>query len=156
VTKTYNETEDDTVSSNQLGDYSFITAPVKLPTDNHGVVLRCATGLGPASDKNTLSLGGWYFRNAKIQVNMQSCQSKSVFEVRQARPKSFPGIINLYPCGDLTYDEEGVYSCKILNSSRMIETTRVGLYLSGRSESLDVYSHPQLLMTFLFTSQLLL
>jgi len=126
--------ETDLVSANQLADYDYIIAP--LQTDQHGVVLRCATGQGPTGDQNNNDLGDWYFGGAIIPVD-QYCYS--VFQVRQASFRRFPGIINLYPCGPLSSYEEGVYSCMMMNSSMMIQTTRVGLYLSERSESLDMY-----------------
>ena len=141
--------ETDAVSANQLGDYSYITAPLKNQTDKNGVVLRCATGLGPASGEKSTDLGDWYFGGAMVPVT-QICVSESKFEVRQAHLMNFPGILNLYPCGNLTHDEEGIYSCKIKNSSMMNQTTRVGLYLSGRSESLDIYPIILLLIIFCF------
>ena len=125
----------DLVSSNQLADYQFIFAP--LQTDKGGVVLRCATGLGPPVGEDNLALGGWYFDSSLI--SMGSRCSRSMLQVRSANRKRYPGIINLYPCGSLSADEEGVYSCVIMNSSMMNQTTRVGLYLHGRSESLDMY-----------------
>ena len=137
----------DAVSANQLDDYSYIIAPLK--TDKRGVVLRCATGLGPASDEKSTDLGDWYFHGKKVEV-AHGCASESVFEVRQAHLKNFPGILNLYPCGNLTHGNEGVYSCIIKNSSMMNQTTRVGLYLSGRSESLDMYPIILLFIIFCF------
>jgi len=124
----------DLVSANQLTDYQFIIAP--LQTDRGGVVLRCATGLGPPVGKNNLVLGGWYFDSSLIYSELH-CRS-SVFRVQTASKKKYPGIINLYPCGPLSVDEEGLYSCVIMNTSMMNQTTRVGLYLSGRSELLDI------------------
>jgi len=83
----------------------------------------------------------------------------SVFQVRSANYRNFPGVINLYPCGSvgrpLSPEEEGVYSCMIMNSSMMVQTTRVGLYLSGRSESLDMYLITSLLTIFHLSTQLL-
>jgi len=124
----------DLVSANQLVDYTYITAP--LQTDTNGVVLRCATGQGPIGTQDNNDLGDWYFGRAVIPA---TSPCSSVFRVRQANRRNYPGVINLYPCGPLSPDEEGIYSCMILNSSMMIQTTRVGLYLSGRSESLDIY-----------------
>ena len=128
----------DAVTANQLTDYQFIRAP--LQTDQGGVVLRCASGLGPPDTMNSTVLGGWYFGGMEITEGT-TCGggSSSVFEVRSASRRRFPGIINLYPCGSLSPDGEGVYTCVMMNSSMMIQTTRVGLYLSGRSESLDMY-----------------
>ena len=82
-------------------------------------------------------------------------RSRLTFEVRSANKRKFPGIINLYPCGPLLPDEEGVYSCVMMNSSMMVQTTRVGLYLSGRSESVDMYPITSLLTIFHLCTQLL-
>ena len=145
----------DVVSANQLADYSYITAPLQtdtLPTDTNGVALRCATGLGPIGSQNNNDLGYWYFGGDIIPV-AQPCGS--VFQVRQAGFRPYPGVINLYPCGSLSPDEEGVYSCMMMNSSMMVQTTRVGLYLSGRSESLDMYPIISLLTIFHLSTQLL-
>ena len=122
----------DFVSSNQMVDYSFVIEPFKL--DTHKAILRCASGLGPSGkDQNTV-LGGWYFNGVQIPVR-QGCNGP-VFEVRQASPKSYPGVINLYLCNMnmFTTSEEGVYSCIMKNSSMMNETTRVGVYLRSRSK----------------------
>ena len=121
--------ETDLVSGNQLFDYSFITTPFTL--DEHGVLLRCATGLGSGSS-SSIVLGGWHFNSAQIAVGQQC--SESVFEVRQANNRLYPGVINLYPCGTLSASEEGVYSCIIMNSSMINQVTRVGVYLNGRSK----------------------
>jgi len=122
------------VSANQLVDYSYIIAP--LETDTNGVALHCATGQGPTGIQDNRALGDWYFGGVAVPV-AQPCASE--FQVRAAARRPFPGVINLYPCGPLSPDEEGVYSCMMVNSSMMVQTTRVGLYLSGRSESLDMY-----------------
>ena len=142
----------DVIIVNQLTDYQFIIAP--LYTDMTGVVLRCASGLGPAGTMTNDVLGTWYFGGMEITEG-KNCGGgfSAVFEVRNAPRRSFPGIINLYPCDSfdpLSSDEEGVYSCRMRNSSMMVQTTRVGLYLSGRSESVDVSHH--LIVNHLFIS----
>jgi len=151
---THSNPTTDLFTANQLADYQFITAP--LQTDQVGVVLRCATGLGPHGSSNNLVLGGWYFNGMQIFAG-SSCseESSSVFQVRSANRRNFPGIINLYPCGPLSADEEGVYSCMIRTSSMMVQTTTVGLYISGRSELLDMYPITSLLTIFYFSTQLL-
>ena len=127
----------DLVSSNQITDYSFITQPFTL--DPSMTFLRCATGLGPSgSDRNTV-LGGWYFNGAQVSVGI-NCGGP-VFEVRGASGRRYPGVINLYLCETFTTTEEGVYSCIMMNSAMMEQTMRVGVYFSGRSESLDMYPH---------------
>ena len=140
----------DLISSNQLPDYSFLTEPFTL--NIFDVVLHCVTGLGPTGGNNNAVLGDWYFGGNQIPVT-QPCGS--VFQVRSGNPNNFPGLINLYPCGSLSPDEEGVYSCMMMNSSMMVQTTRVGLYLSGRSESLDMYPITSLLTIFNLSVQLL-
>ncbi|XP_065918563.1 hemicentin-1-like isoform X2 [Dysidea avara] len=120
--------ETDLVSSNQLNDYTFITDTVTL--DPHGVLLRCATGLGPGSSPNII-LGGWYFNGAQVPVG-DLCRQPT-FEVRSANTRNYPGVINLYPCGPLSVTEEGVYSCIIMNSSMINQITRVGVYFTGRT-----------------------
>ena len=100
----------DAVTANQLTDYQFIRAP--LQTDKGGVVLRCASGLGPPDTMNNSILGGWYFKGMEI-TESETCGggSSSVFEVRNANRRRFPGIINLNLCDNddlLSPDGEGV------------------------------------------------
>ena len=146
---THRNPETDLVTANKISDYQFITAPLK--TDMSGVVLRCASGLGLASARNT-DLGGWYFSGNQIAV-AQGCGSG--FHVRSANPNKYLGIINLYPCGPLSADEEGVYSCRMMTSSFIVQTTRVGLYLSGRSKSVYMYPITSLLTILHLCTQLL-
>ena len=132
---------EDLVYGNKLHDYSFIRQPFTQAMDQS--FLRCATGLGPSdSDRNTV-LGGWYFNGRKLTVPQtgSDCQDNNgeVVLVRGANGRRYPGVINLYLCGTFTTTEEGVYSCIMMNSSMMEQTTRVGVYFSGRSESLDMY-----------------
>ena len=145
----------DLVNDNQLVDYSYISASSDddtFETDTNGVALRCATGQGPTGGQTNNDLGDWYFGEAVIPVD-QPCGSE--FQVRQSGFRPYPGVINLYPCGPLSPDEEGVYSCMMINSSMMVQTTRVGLYLSGRSELLDMYPITSLLTIFHLSTQLL-
>ena len=119
-------------------------------------ILRCATGLGPyGSDSNTV-LGGWYFNGTQLFVPTggSGCEGP-LFEVRGASGRRYPGVINLYLCGTFTTAEEGVYSCIMMNSSMMNQTMRVGVYFSGRSESLDMYPITSLLTIFHLSTQLL-
>ena len=141
----------DLVSANQLVDYSYLTDDL-FALDKFGVLLRCASGLGPTGDYNNSALGGWYFGGTQI-LDGNPC--RSVFQVRSANARNYTGIVNLYPCGPLSPDEEGVCSCMMMNSSMMIQTTRVGLYLNGRRESLDMYPITSLLTIFHLSTQLL-
>ena len=142
----------DLVSSNQIGDYSFITQPFTL--DPFNVILRCATGLGPSGGNFNPSLGGWYFNGAQLPVQ-DDCLGPDVIEVTGASTRLYPGVINIYLCFTFTTTEEGVYSCIITDSSMMSQTMRVGMYFSGRSESLDMYPITSLLTIFHLSTQLL-
>ena len=69
---------------------------------------------------------------------------------------NFVGVVSLWHCQPtLSPAAEGVYACVILNSSMMNQTRRVGVYFSGRSESLDMYPITSLLTIFHFSTQLL-
>ena len=118
-------------------------------------ILRCATGLGPYGYDGNIVLGGWYFNGAQLFVPSGEVCPGPVFEQRGASGRTYPGVINLYLCGTLTTTEEGVYSCTMTNSSLMVQTMRVGVYFSGRSESLDTYPITSLLTIFHFSTQLL-
>ena len=139
----------DLVDSNKVTNY--ITQPFVL--DENKAILRCASGLGPSGNDLNTALGGWYFNGAKIPVGA-SC-SGPVFEVRAAPVGRFPGVLNLYLCGTFTTTVEGVYSCIMMNSSMMEQTMRMGVYFSGRSESLDMYPITSLLTIFHLSTQLL-
>jgi len=141
----------DLVSSNQLTDYSVIFEPFSL--DIFNVILRCATGLGTTGTNPSTELGNWYFNQVALPIG--TVCGGSVFEVRAARGRDFPGIINLYLCDTFTTSEEGVYSCIMMNSSMMNQTMRVGLYFGGRSESLNMYPITSLLTIFHLSTQLL-
>ena len=145
----------DLIGSHRMEDYSFLMEPFIL--DRFDVVLRCVTGLGLTSGQVNLNLGDWIFNGNRIAI-ADNCGdiSPPVFQQRSANNNNFPGVINLYPCGSpLSFNEEGVYSCMIRNSSGIVQTTRVGLYRNGRSESLDMYPITSLLTIFCLSTQLL-
>ena len=143
----------DLVSSNQITDYSFVTQPFTL--DPFLAILRCATGVGPSGSDRTVTLGGWYFNGIQLEAPVGEVCFGPVFEVRGANARNYPGVLNLYLCGTFTTTEEGVYSCIVMNSSMMEQTMRVGVYFSGRSESLDMYPITSLLTIFHLSTQLL-
>ena len=119
------------------------------------MILRCATGLGPSGRDSNLVLGGWYFNEAQEHIPVGYGCIGPVFEVRSANVRRYPGVINLYLCGTFTTTEEGVYSCIMMNSSMMNQTVRVGVYFSGRSESLDMYPITSFFTIFHLSTQLL-
>ena len=53
-----------------------------------------------------------------------------------------PGVLNIRLCESkhLTTSTEGVYTCRLMNSSMMYQSVSVGVYFSGRSESLYICS----------------
>ena len=129
-----------------LTDYSYITAS---DSPVNGVVLaRCATGLGPTGTNHDANgdLGGWYF-NGNMILNSgvnQGCSSPATNDnpavgAIQARPGvGTAGVSNLRQCDPFTIALEGIYTCTMMNSSMMDQSVRLGIYLNGRSESLDL------------------
>jgi len=134
------------ITDNQIDDYSFVVQPFMLES-----IFHCASGLGPSgADRNT-DVGGWYFNSVKLPVGTMC--SNSVFQ--QVRAANNAGAISLNLCRTFTASVEGVYSCIMMNSSMMNQTMRVGVYFSGRSESLDMYPTTSSLTIFHLSTQLL-
>ena len=113
---------------NVLHDYSpmFRSSP--------GLVARCITGLGPIGGDN-LALGGWVFKS-----NPLVSRECSVLAVEQdgAPISDYAGVVDLHLCQTLPSSAEGVYTCTMMNSSMMMQSMRVGLYISGRSKSFHI------------------
>ena len=124
---------------NRLYDKTTIT-PGSL-----GLVARCVTGLGPDGNDNTV-LGGWYFKGSFIPNRI--CGG-SVIQQHGALKTSDVGVVDLFQCETFSTNAEGVYTCMIINSSRMEQSMRLGVYFNGRSKSLIGRS------TFLIASLLL-
>ena len=124
-----------------LTDYSYVYAS---DSPGNGTLLaRCATGLGPTSTSDGANdgLGGWYFGDTVITNSGESegCPSQST-DVIQARPgDSLAGVINIFQCRAFTTAEEGIYTCTMMNSSMINQSVRLGVYITRRSESLDLY-----------------
>jgi len=135
----------DLVTGNSIANYSGLRQP--FMSDEHKSILRCASGLGPAGVESSTTLGGWYFNESKIPFT-KDCNGPPVIKGRGANGMKYPGVINLYLCGNFTIAQEGIYSCIIMNSSKMNQIMKVGLYLSERSESLDMYPITSLLTIF--------
>ena len=103
---------------------------------------RCLTGLGPTSTSNGANgdLGGLYFNGTMISNSGEQAGCSSLTSIIQVRPGSTTaGVTNFYQCGLLNTDNEGVYTCALMNSAMMNESVRFNIYLNGRSESLDLY-----------------
>ena len=117
-----------------LTDYSYITTS----GSSRMLLARCLTGLGPDGTGALANqvLGGWYFKGTKIPNGPQCTQAGAIIQPIPAA--SVAGLIALYQCRQFTTATEGVYTCTISNSSMMDQSVRVGIYLNGRSESLDL------------------
>ena len=136
-------------SVNIATDYSRITA---RDGDSNGVMLaRCLTGLGPSGNDNGV-LGGLYYNGIRIPNGGE--QGPCASDVIQVRPGSNnAGVINIHQCGAISTAVEGIYTCTMMNSSMMNQSVRFGMYFSGRSESLDLYtSHSYLTILHLYTA----
>ena len=118
-------------SVNALTDYSYVNARDGNP--NNALLARCMTGLGPSGNDNGV-LGGWFFNSNKIP-NRGSCSSNIIQPIPGG---ALAGAINLFQCRQFTTAVEGIYTCTMMNSSMMDQSVRLGIYLNGRSESLDV------------------
>ena len=123
-----NETE--TVSGDILTDYSYISGTT------NGLLARCVSGLGPTGTDDNTDLGIWYFNGAQLPYGLCEDPVVDIIQSRIANITNFIGGTNLWQCGAFTTTVEGVYTCVIMNSSMMNQTARLGVYFSGRSESL--------------------
>ena len=128
-------------SANALTDYSYINARDSNP--NSAWVARCLTGLGPTSNSIGASgeLGGFYFNGSMIPNSVEAAQCSSA--VIQVRPGGVTaGVTNFFQCQQFTTDNEGVYTCTMLNSAMINESVRFGMYFNGRSESFNLHMYP--------------
>ena len=118
---------------NVLDDYTYILLDGS-ERDNH-ILFRCSTGLGPAGSDTNDVIGNLYYNNMLLPDGV--CNG---FIQAEGAPdfQRFPGTYHVRVCnnGRLTTSTEGVYTCTLTNSSMMDQSVRIGLYLSGRSESL--------------------
>ena len=125
------------VSANTITDYSYVNDRNDNYSWLYGWLTRCVTGLGPSSTDGNSALGGVYFNGNRIP-DYDGCYDSSLPIVRQqtARISHFVGVINIAQCGEFSTAAEGIYTCKMMNSSMMNESIRFGVYFTGRSESL--------------------
>ena len=119
------------VTGNLLVDYSFITGT------SNGLIARCVSGLGPTGTDDNTNLGIWHFNGTQLPYGLCHSPIVHLIQSRIAGLRNFIGVINLWHCRvpfDIT--AEGIYTCVIMDSSMMNQTRRLGVYFSGRSESL--------------------
>ena len=122
--------------ANALTDYSYINARSANPHRSRPQVARCLTGLGPSGNDANGVLGGWYF-NGNMITNQVQCFNNII--IQPIPGGLIAGVINIHQCIAFTTATEGVYTCTVMNSSMMEQSVRLGIYFSGRSESLYLY-----------------
>ena len=119
-----------------LTNYSYVNINISTGVDKNTFLTHCFTGLGPIGNNNNSILGGLYFNGNRIP-NGRGCSSQGIIQVEPG--SRIAGVINMRHCREFSTMAEGVYTYIILNSSLMNESVKVGLYFSGRSESLNLY-----------------
>ena len=122
------------VTGNHLPDYSYIYATA---TSGTPLIARCVTGLGPSDGEDNNALGGLYFNGTRIPNG--NCNASTAIQPNGALLSNFVGVINLLQCGAFSTEGEGIYTCRMMDSSRMFQRMRLGIYLPGRSEFLRMY-----------------
>ena len=119
-------------ASNVLDDYTFILLDGSEQDDS--ILFRCSTGLGPPGNDTNDVIGDLHYNNMPLPDG--ACNG--FIQAEGADVSRFPGVYQARVCGNgtLNTSAEGVYTCTLTNSSMMDQSVRIGLYLSGRSESL--------------------
>ena len=118
---------------NVLDDYTYILLDGSERDDS--ILFRCSTGLGPTGNDTNDVIGDLYYNNMLLPEGV--CNGFIQAE-GAANISRFPGVYQARVCGNgtLNTSTEGVYTCTLNNSSMVDQSVRIGLYLSGRSESL--------------------
>ena len=118
-------------TSNVLDDYTYIL--LDGSEFINAILFRCSTGLGPWGTDSNDVIGDIYHNNVLLTDGV--CNG---FVIAQGTGNTFrfPGVYQARVCGTLTTSTEGVYTCTLTNSSMMDQSVSIGIYLSGRSESL--------------------
>ena len=112
-------------SDNVLDDYSVIY--LNGNEQNRHILFRCVSGLGLNSNRE---IGDLYFNNAALPDD--TCNGFVIAEGANNLDR-YPGVYNARLCRSLTTSTEGIYTCRLMNSSMMYQSVRVGVYFSGRS-----------------------
>ena len=127
-------------ASNVFDDYSFIRLNA---TEPKGGLFRCVSGLGPTGSNTNNDIGNIFFNNISLNAIAGSDNCIGFVRVTGARNTGdFPGVYNARACSNFkfTTSEEGVYTCRLMNSSMMYQNKSIGLYFRGRSKLQILYS----------------
>ena len=120
------------VSANALSNYSYVNARDSI---SQGIqIARCVTGMGPSDTDDNTAIGRCYFNGTRIPFVECSNESSAIVQPRAAM--NWAGVINIQQCSKLSTEVEGIYTCVLMNSSKMNESIRFGVYFTGRSELL--------------------
>ena len=114
-------------ASNVLDDYSVIY--LNGDEESNKILFRCVSGLGPPDGNTNDVIGDLYFNNTPLTKGM----CNGFLQVEGALPVN-PGVLNVQLCGNLTTSTEGIYTCRLMNSSMMYQNMSVGIYFIGRSK----------------------
>ena len=127
-------------ASNVLEDYSFIRLNA---TEKRGRFLfRCASGLGPSGNNTNNVIGNIFFNNKSLNASFKNC-NEFVGVTGAKHTDNRPGVYNVRVCESynfFTTTAEGIYTCRLLNSSMMYQNMTVGLYFKGRSKLQITYN----------------
>ena len=115
-------------SDNVLDDSSVIY--LNGSEQNGEILFRCVTGLGPSGSNNNDVIGNLYFNDTLLPDG--TCNGSVIAEGENNLDR-YPGVYNARLCGNLTTSTEGVYTCRLMNSSMMYQNMSIGVYFSGRS-----------------------
>ena len=142
---------DNVRASNILDDYSFVRLDATEPAEE--LIFRCVSGLGPSGSNSNDAIGNIFFNNRLLNPSKGNCNG--FVRVKGAgNIMNFPGVYNARVCdpfNNFTTSEEGVYTCRLLNSSMMYQNMSIGLYFRERSKLLILYNEDHLLHNFIPT-----
>ena len=118
-------------AANVLDDYTYIL--IDGSEADNAILFRCATGLGPSGSDSNDGIGDIYYNNVLLTDHICNgiVTTQGVGNVFNR-----PGVYQARICGTFTTSTEGVYTCTLTNSSMMPQSVSIGVYFSGRSESL--------------------
>ena len=126
-------------ASNVLDDYSFIRLNAIEPRDQF--LFRCTSGLGPSGNISNNDIGNIFFNNTSLNAVANKINCTGFVRVTGARSTSnLPGVYSARVCKKFTTSEEGVYTCRLMNSSMMYQNMSIGLYFRGRSKLQIMYN----------------
>ena len=121
-------------ASNVLNDYSFIRLNA---TKSRGGLFRCASGLGPSGSNTNNDIGNIFFNNKPLNASFRDNCTEFVRVTGATNIDNSPGVYNVRVCESFNFfttSAEGIYTCRLLNSSIMYQNMTVGLYFRGRSK----------------------